>query len=151
MLKCGKRTCVLLSIDVLNQILQKDYESNRGPNRHAVHTCLLEELKYDSISWLGESKYMHGLTTNDTSFTIFKTRFERALGVLSFVMCSWPGKWDYFYAASDHETVERHSGTNTGPPFAQYTCKKGILEEGSQAVRSTRNPLQDLFLPQGHR
>jgi hypothetical protein len=47
---------------MLKQILRKDADLHQDPNRHATHVDVMEELKLDCIDWLGESKYMHGLT-----------------------------------------------------------------------------------------
>ncbi|CAO2658337.1 Nn.00g060600.m01.CDS01 [Neocucurbitaria sp. VM-36] len=54
---------LLQSIDVLKQVLQKDADLHQDPNRHRAYSDLFEDLKLDFISWLGESKYMYGLTT----------------------------------------------------------------------------------------
>ncbi|KAF1815110.1 hypothetical protein P152DRAFT_412254 [Eremomyces bilateralis CBS 781.70] len=50
-------------VDVLNQFFEKDAKMHGNPNRHRDHSELLTELRYDFINWLGESKYMYGLTT----------------------------------------------------------------------------------------
>ena len=54
---------VLQSIDILQQMLEKDKQEQRGSNKHAIAAPLLEEIKLDFVDWLGESKYMHGLNT----------------------------------------------------------------------------------------
>jgi hypothetical protein len=56
------RQGVLQSIDILKQVLQKDADLHEDPNRHAGPLEIIEEVKLDFIDWLGESKYMHGLT-----------------------------------------------------------------------------------------
>jgi hypothetical protein len=54
---------VLQSIDVLQQLIAKDSDSQREPSRYSESCELLETLKLDFVDWLGESKYMHGLNT----------------------------------------------------------------------------------------
>jgi hypothetical protein len=50
-------------VDVLKQFFEKDARMHGNPNRHRDHSELLTEFRYDFINWLGESKYMYGLTT----------------------------------------------------------------------------------------
>jgi hypothetical protein len=54
---------ILEAIDILKQLLQKDAEVHRDPTRHAAYSEILEDLKFDFVNWLGESKYMYGLKT----------------------------------------------------------------------------------------
>lgn len=54
---------ILQAIEVLNQLLQKDAGVNRDPDRHAAHSQILDNLKFDFVNWLGESKCKYGLTT----------------------------------------------------------------------------------------
>ena len=54
---------VLQSIEILMQLLQKDSDLHQDSNRHTAHCQILDEIKLDFVNWLGESKYMHGLTT----------------------------------------------------------------------------------------
>jgi hypothetical protein len=53
----------LQGIDILRQFFDKDSMLHGDPNRHASESEILENIQYDFISWLGESKYMHGLNT----------------------------------------------------------------------------------------
>ncbi|KAI0100618.1 hypothetical protein GGR51DRAFT_531879 [Nemania sp. FL0031] len=52
----------LQAVDILKQLFQKDGILHSDFNRHEASYGLLEALQYDFINWLGESKYMHGLT-----------------------------------------------------------------------------------------
>ncbi|KAI7245624.1 hypothetical protein KC319_g3163 [Hortaea werneckii] len=54
---------VLQSIDILEQMLEKDKQEQRNSDKHAIAGPLLEEIKLDFVDWLGESKYMHRLNT----------------------------------------------------------------------------------------
>jgi hypothetical protein len=54
---------LLQSIDILKQLFQKDAEFHQDMNRHTLRSALLEDFKFDFVNWLGESKYMYGLTT----------------------------------------------------------------------------------------
>ncbi|KAI7604084.1 hypothetical protein KC343_g14238, partial [Hortaea werneckii] len=54
---------VLQSIDILEQMLEKDKQEQRNSNKYASAAPLLEEIKLDFVDWLGESKYMRGLNT----------------------------------------------------------------------------------------
>jgi hypothetical protein len=54
---------LLQSIDILKQLFQKDAELHQDPTRHTAHSELLEDFKFDFVNWIGESKYMYGLTT----------------------------------------------------------------------------------------
>jgi hypothetical protein len=53
----------LNSVDILKQLLARDAELHRDPNRHHDISMIFDDLKYEFINWLGESKYMSGLTT----------------------------------------------------------------------------------------
>jgi hypothetical protein len=50
-------------IEVLNQLLEKDAMMHGDPYRHRQKSELLTAFRYDLVNWLGESKYMYGLTT----------------------------------------------------------------------------------------
>ena len=63
----GQGQGLLQSIDILKQLLQKDADANQDPNRHAAPSQILEDVKFDFINWLGESKYMYGLNTTPAS------------------------------------------------------------------------------------
>ncbi|KAI1428087.1 hypothetical protein F5Y12DRAFT_73515 [Xylaria sp. FL1777] len=52
----------LEAVDVLKQLFEKDEILHSDFNRHKASYGLLEAVQYDFINWLGESKYMHGLT-----------------------------------------------------------------------------------------
>ncbi|KAF2712349.1 hypothetical protein K504DRAFT_371948 [Pleomassaria siparia CBS 279.74] len=54
---------LLESINMLRQLFEKDAHSQQDPNRYTVHCDILEDLEFNFVNWLGESKYMHGLTT----------------------------------------------------------------------------------------
>ncbi|KAI7344544.1 hypothetical protein KC320_g8778, partial [Hortaea werneckii] len=54
---------VLQSIDILEQMLEKDKQEQRNSNKYASAAPLLDEIKLDFVDWLGESKYMRGLNT----------------------------------------------------------------------------------------
>ncbi|KAH6603867.1 hypothetical protein Trco_007313 [Trichoderma cornu-damae] len=49
--------------DVLKQLLGRDSMMHGNPNRHQAQIDVLENLMWDFRDWLGESKYMSGLTT----------------------------------------------------------------------------------------
>ncbi|KAJ5888152.1 hypothetical protein N7495_008193 [Penicillium taxi] len=51
------------SVDVLDSLFDHDAMLHGDPNRNASLKVLLVELRQDMINWLGESKYMYGLTT----------------------------------------------------------------------------------------
>ncbi|KAE9368958.1 hypothetical protein N431DRAFT_382769 [Stipitochalara longipes BDJ] len=51
------------AVDVLAQLLDQDSMIHGDPKRHQDQTELLKEIMDDFVNWLGESKYMHGLTT----------------------------------------------------------------------------------------
>ncbi|KAJ2996581.1 hypothetical protein NUW58_g928 [Xylaria curta] len=53
----------LQAVDILKQLFQKDGILHSDFDRHEANYELLEAVQYDFINWLGESKYMHGLTT----------------------------------------------------------------------------------------
>ena len=50
-------------VDVLFQRLENDSILHGDPDRHKNSKGMLRELQYDFVNWLGESKYMHGLTS----------------------------------------------------------------------------------------
>jgi hypothetical protein len=56
------RACYKQSI-ILIKSFQRDAELHQDPSRHMANRMLLEALELDFVNWLGESKYMHGLTT----------------------------------------------------------------------------------------
>lgn len=60
-------TGFLQGVDILKQFFEKDGALNGQPNRHELNYNLLEELQFDYINWLGESKYMYGLNTIPSS------------------------------------------------------------------------------------
>ncbi|KAJ5458032.1 hypothetical protein N7475_009420 [Penicillium sp. IBT 31633x] len=51
------------SVDILSKLLDEDAKLHGDPNRNKSLKELLIEFRMDLIDWLGESKYMHGLTT----------------------------------------------------------------------------------------
>jgi hypothetical protein len=53
----------LQAVDLLKQLCDRDATLHRDPNRHKDTDVLLEGIQYDFCNWLGESKYMYGLTT----------------------------------------------------------------------------------------
>ncbi|KAL5118115.1 hypothetical protein ACEQ8H_003950 [Pleosporales sp. CAS-2024a] len=59
----GNGRGLLQSIDILKGLLEKDAELHEDPNRHTHHSMILEDIRFDFVNWLGESKYMYGLTT----------------------------------------------------------------------------------------
>ncbi|KAL7955682.1 hypothetical protein V8C34DRAFT_290742 [Trichoderma compactum] len=48
---------------VLKQLLERDSMLHGDPNRHQSQISVLEGLMWDFRDWLGESKYMYGLTS----------------------------------------------------------------------------------------
>lgn len=50
-------------VDLLSQFFEKDAMLHGDPNRHEPMNAMLHELRDDFVNWLGESKYMYGLTT----------------------------------------------------------------------------------------
>ena len=50
-------------VDILVQCFEKDAMLHGDPTRHKEVSPLLIEIRDDFVNWLGESKYMHGLTT----------------------------------------------------------------------------------------
>lgn len=48
---------------VLKQLLERDSMLHGDPNRHQLQITVLEGLMWDFRDWLGESKYMYGLTS----------------------------------------------------------------------------------------
>ncbi|KAI7278710.1 hypothetical protein KC345_g5818 [Hortaea werneckii] len=54
---------VLQSIDILEQMLEKDATEHRGSTKHVLARTLFGEIKFDLVKWLGECKYMYGLNT----------------------------------------------------------------------------------------
>ncbi|KAF2868102.1 hypothetical protein BDV95DRAFT_580257 [Massariosphaeria phaeospora] len=54
---------LLQAIDILKQLLAKDAELHHDPNRHKAISEIIEDIKFDFVNWLGESKYMYGLNT----------------------------------------------------------------------------------------
>ncbi|KAI7335406.1 hypothetical protein KC315_g3274 [Hortaea werneckii] len=54
---------VLQSIEILEQMLEKDATEQRGSSKHVLARTLFGEIKFDFVNWLGESKYMYGLNT----------------------------------------------------------------------------------------
>ncbi|KAL5371536.1 hypothetical protein DPSP01_014198 [Paraphaeosphaeria sporulosa] len=53
----------LQAVNILKQLLDKDAESHQHANRHEPYSVLLREVSLEFVNWLGESKYMYGLTT----------------------------------------------------------------------------------------
>jgi hypothetical protein len=51
------------SIEVLIQLFERDAMLHDNPYRHLDKCGVLKTLQEDFINWLGESKYMHGLTS----------------------------------------------------------------------------------------
>ena len=54
---------ILQAMDILPQLLERDSMLHGQPDRHTLHCGILEDVKYDFVNWLGESKYMYGLQT----------------------------------------------------------------------------------------
>ncbi|KAL7621943.1 hypothetical protein AAE478_007443 [Parahypoxylon ruwenzoriense] len=52
----------LQAVDILKQLFEEDGILHSDSNRHEANYGLLEAVQYDFVNWLGESKYMHGLT-----------------------------------------------------------------------------------------
>ncbi|KAI1186813.1 hypothetical protein F5B17DRAFT_345416 [Nemania serpens] len=52
----------LQAVDILKQLFEKDGALHGDVNRHEASYGILEAVQYDFINWLGESKYMSGLT-----------------------------------------------------------------------------------------
>ena len=76
---------VLKSIEILTQLLQKDSDLHQDPNQHTAHCQILDDIKHDIVNWLGESKYMHGLTTIPASR--FSKRRTNGLWEYSPLLC----------------------------------------------------------------
>lgn len=51
------------AVDILIQLFEKDAMLHGDPNRHKLQSDLLREFRDDLVDWLGETKYMYGLTT----------------------------------------------------------------------------------------
>ncbi|KAH7131251.1 hypothetical protein EDB81DRAFT_808203 [Dactylonectria macrodidyma] len=52
----------LQGVSVLNQLLERDAQLHGEPHRHTQKIEVLDLMQDDFINWLGETKYMHGLT-----------------------------------------------------------------------------------------
>ncbi|CAK7216067.1 hypothetical protein SEUCBS140593_002745 [Sporothrix eucalyptigena] len=52
----------LQAVEIFKQMSEKDSLLHGNLTRHKLNYDLLEAVQYDFINWLGESKYMHGLT-----------------------------------------------------------------------------------------
>ncbi|KAL6231906.1 hypothetical protein BDW75DRAFT_218870 [Aspergillus navahoensis] len=52
-----------LGVSVLLQILERDAMLHGDPDRYKLVSGIIEELRDDFVNWLGETKYMYGLTT----------------------------------------------------------------------------------------
>ncbi|KAF7552044.1 hypothetical protein G7Z17_g4596 [Cylindrodendrum hubeiense] len=52
----------LHGVSVLNHLLKRDAQLHGQPSRHTSKTELLESMQDDFVNWLGETKYMYGLT-----------------------------------------------------------------------------------------
>lgn len=50
-------------VNVLIQCFEKDAMLHGDPNRHKEQSEILLEIRDDFVNWLGETKYMYGLTT----------------------------------------------------------------------------------------
>jgi hypothetical protein len=77
---------LLQSINILKQLFQKDAEIHQDMNRHTSRFALLEDLKFDFVDFLGESKYMYGLTTIPPSR--FSTHNANGLWEYSPLLCA---------------------------------------------------------------
>lgn len=55
-------TGLLQSMEILEQLLQRDSDVHQDPTRHTEHVYILGEFKFEFVNWLGEAKYKYGLT-----------------------------------------------------------------------------------------
>ncbi|ORX97348.1 hypothetical protein BCR34DRAFT_578009 [Clohesyomyces aquaticus] len=53
----------LQAVEILTQLMEKDVQQVHDPNRHREMSQILDDMKFDLVNWLGESKYMYGLNT----------------------------------------------------------------------------------------
>lgn len=63
--RCGRG--ILQAVDIVKQLLERDSMLHGQPDRHTMHCKILEDVQYDFVNWLGESKYMYGLQTIPSS------------------------------------------------------------------------------------
>ena len=54
---------ILQAVDMVKPLLGKDSMLHGQPDRHKSHCVILEDVQFDFVNWLGESKYMYGLQT----------------------------------------------------------------------------------------
>ena len=54
---------ILQAVDYVKQLLERDSMLHGQPDRHKSHCNILEDVQFDFVNWLGESKYMYGLKT----------------------------------------------------------------------------------------
>ena len=139
---------LLHSIGILKQLLQKDANIHQDPNRHTAHSDLLDNLRVDFVNWLGESKYMHGLTTIPAS------RFSKQ---------NANGLWEYSPLLCAAGLVEgliliqraiMHLWDKIPEPtialhLHNMLVKKGYLKKEVGLYATLENLLQDSFFPDG--
>jgi hypothetical protein len=139
---------LLESIDVLKQLLQKDADLHQDPNRHAPHFDLLEDLKFDSVNWLGETKYMYGLTTIPASR--FSKHNANGLWEYSPLLCA-AGLVEGLVLVQ--RVVMNLWDTIPEPTLALHLhnmlLKKGYLKKEVGLYATLESLLQDSFFPEG--
>jgi hypothetical protein len=139
---------LLQSIDMLTQMLQKDADTNQDPNRHKLHLDILEDLKFDFVNWLGESKYMSGLTTIPASR--FSKHNANGLWEYSPLLCA-AGLVEglilvqrlvmHLWDAIPEPTLVLH--------LHNMLVKKGYLKREVGLYATLESLLSDSFFPQG--
>lgn len=139
---------LLQSIDILKQLLQKDADLHQDPTRHTAHADILDDLKFDFVNWLGESKYMYGLTTIPAS------RFSKY---------NANGLWEYSPLLCAAGLVEglvlvqrvlMHLWDNIPEPtlilhLHNMLVKKGYLKRKVGLYATLEDLLKDSFFPDG--
>jgi hypothetical protein len=139
---------VLQSIEILKQLLQKDSDLHQDPNRHTAHCQILEDIKFDFVNWLGESKYMYGLTTIPPSR--FSKHHANGLWEYSPLLCGaglveglvlvqrvMMSLWDRI----PEPTLALH--------LHNMLVKKGYLKRKVGLYATLEKLLQDAFFPEG--
>lgn len=139
---------LLESIDVLEQLFKKDAALHQDPNRHMVHSRILDDLKFDFVNWLGESKYMYGLNTIPPSR--FTQHNANGLWEFSPLLCA-AGLVEGLVLVQ--RATMRLWDEIPEPTLAIHLhnmlVKKGYLDREVGLYATTANLLQDSFFPKG--
>lgn len=129
-------------------MLQKDSDLHQDPNLHTAHCQILDDIKLDFVNWLGESKYMHGLTTIPASR--FSKHHTNGLWEYSPLLCGaslveglvlmqrvMMSLWDNI----PEPTLALH--------LHNMLVKKGYLKNEVGLYANLERLLQDAFFPEG--